>query len=219
MHTVSEQEMLAILWGNLHLDYTDDAIIKSIEKMIRVKGLQITEADLISTICSYCSHFRIRSPVILEGVAQYFLEHGARLEPAQVCALSLTFGTLDFHPANGFKFWELLEHYLEHNFIKFAPLDMINMLVSFIYLERYPLNFTNKIFNPFFMERLHGQPEEVGPPPQPPAPQLVAVSREELKLFDSAMTLACPAYQGPFLPKNTNYKPMRQVGSKEFHHW
>ena len=104
---------------------------------------------------------RIRSPTILEGVGQFFIEQHRRLEPQQVGAISQTFGLLDFHPPNGFKFWELLENYLEHNFVKLRPLEMISMLVSFIYIERYPLNFTNKLFNPLFIDRLHSQPEEV----------------------------------------------------------
>jgi len=39
---------------------------------------------------------------------------------------------------------------------------------------------------------------------------LIALSRAELKLFDSAMNLSCRGYKGPFLPKDTNYKPIRQ---------
>merc|ERR1712012_977059 len=179
IHTVKEQEMLAIIWGFIQIDYCDDAVVKAVEKMMKKKGLQILEADLISTICSFCTHFRIRSAHILGGVGQYLVDQHARLEPA--------------------KFWEVMENYLEHKFVKFSPLDMINMLVSFVYIERYPLNFTNKLFNPYFLDRLHAQPEE-----------LIAISRAELKLFDSAMNLSCRGYKGPVLPKDTNYKPIRQ---------
>ena len=143
-----------------------------------------------------------RSPHILGGVGQYLVDQHLRLEPAQVCAISQTFGTLDFHPPNGFKFWEVMENYLEHKFVKFSPLDMINMLVSFVYIERYPLNFTNKLFNPYFLDRLHAQPEEVQFSLKHNSLsvsvtsiflsfQLIALSRAELKLFDSAMNLSC----------------------------
>ena len=60
IHTVTEQEMLAIIWGFIQIDYCDDAVVKAVEKMMKKKGLQIREADLISTICSFCTHFRIR---------------------------------------------------------------------------------------------------------------------------------------------------------------
>ena len=111
----------------------------------------------------------------------------------QVGALAPVFGQLDFHPQNGFKFWELLEFYLDVKFNQFSPVEMINLLVSFIYIEKYPINFTSKIFNPFFMDRLHSQPDEI-----------VAISRQQLKLFDTAMKLECRGYEGPFLPKETH---------------
>ena len=49
---------MAILWSCHQLDYTDDAIIRAIEKLVKVKGLQLQEADLVATICEYCQHFR-----------------------------------------------------------------------------------------------------------------------------------------------------------------
>lgn len=96
-----------------------------------------------------------------------------------------TFGELDFHPPNGFKFWEIMEQILEKKFAEFPPKEIIDLLISFIYLERYPLNFARKIFNPYFMDRLHSQAEGD-----------VAYSRLKLHLFDSLMMLECKNYPG-----------------------
>lgn len=194
IHSLGEQELLAVIWGYHQLNYTDNSIVTALEKVIKMKGLQIKEADLISTICSYCLHHRIRCPAILEGVGHYFIERHTELEPHQVCWIGQVFGRLDYSPP-GFKFWELMENYLEHNFVKFPPIDVINLLVSFIYIEKYPLNFTLKLFNHYFMDRLHSQSEE-----------LVVQSRSELKLFDSVMSLSCKGYKGPFLPKDNDNK-------------
>ena len=193
IHKINEREMLAIVYSFLHLEYTDTVFIKALEKIIKLKGLKIQEHDLMCTISSYCQIMRIRSPVILEGLGQYFIESHKCLSVPQVGALAPVFGQLDFHPQNGFKFWELLEFYLDVKFNQFSPVEMINLLVSFIYIEKYPINFTSKIFNPFFMDRLHSQPDEI-----------VAISRQQLKLFDTAMKLECRGYEGPFLPKETH---------------
>ena len=128
---------------------------------------------------------RLRSPVILEGIGQYFIESHKTLSVPQVSALAPVFGHLDFTPPNGFKFWELLEFYLDVKFNQFTPVDIINLLVSFIYIEKFPINFTSKLFNPFFLDRLHSQPEE-----------LVAISRQQLKLYDTSMKLECHGYEG-----------------------
>lgn len=195
IHTVSDQQMLAMIWGFHLLDYTDQAIIRAMEKIIKHKGCQISELDLIYVMCSYCTKFRIRSPTILEGVGQYFIEHHHNMEPVHIMAIAQSFGQMDFHPPNGFRFWEILETQLEMKFSQFPPKDMVNLLVSFLYIEKYPLNFVNKIFNPFFIDRLHNQPDSD-----------VSHSRQQLKLLDTGMHLESRGYQGPFLPKDTNYK-------------
>ena len=51
---------------------------------------------------------------------------------------------------------------------------MIELLNSFLYIEKFPLNFSAKLFNPYFLDRLHSQQEHE-----------VALSRQELKLFDA----------------------------------
>jgi len=195
IHLVTEQDMLAITYSFLQLEYTDTALITALEKIIKKKGCKIMEYDLICTICSYCLAMRIRSPIILEGVGQYFIEHQQSLTIPQVTIMSGIFGQLDFHPANGFKFWELAETILDTKFNQFPPVDMINLLVSFLYLGKLPINFTRKLFNPFFLDRLHSQSED-----------RIAISRQQLKLFDTTMKLECRGYEGPFLPKDTNFK-------------
>merc|ERR1712128_128538 len=81
--------------------------------------------------------------------------------------------------------------------ISFPPVDIINLLVSFLYIEKLPINFTRKLFNPFFLDRLHSQSDD-----------LIAVSRPQLKLFDTTMKMECRGYEGPFLPKDKNYRHM-----------
>jgi len=195
IHTVTEQDMLAIMYSFLQLEYMDTTLVAALEKIIKLKGCKIMEFDLITTICSYCLAMRIRSPTILEGVGQYFIEHHQSLTIPQVTIMTGIFGELDFQPANGFKFWELAETILDVNFNQFPPVDIIHLLVSFLYLEKFPINFTRKLFNPFFLDRLHSQPNN-----------LVSMSRQQFKLFDTTMKLESRGYEGPFLPKETNYR-------------
>lgn len=71
------------------------------------------------------------------------------------------------------------------------------MLVSFLYIEKFPINFTSKLFNPYFLDRLHSQPNDV-----------VSVSRNQLKLFDTSMKIECRGYEGPYLPKETQARSL-----------
>lgn len=199
IHSIRETELLAILYCFIQLDYVDNRVISSVEKVIKHRGCQIGETDLVSTICDLCTKFRIRSQPILEGTGQYFMEHFKNLSAPQILSIARCYGELDFHPPNGFKFWDILEHLLENKFMEFSPKDIIELLVSFLYIEKYPLNFTNKLFNPFFLDRLHHQKEDA-----------IALSRQHLKLFDTSMKLECPSYGGPYLPKDTHYRQLFQ---------
>jgi len=200
MHTVSEAELLALTYSFYQLSYCDKAIITALEKVVKVKGCQIKEADLVSLIASFCLKFRVRSPVILEGVGQYLVEHHKTLTTHQLTSMALVFGHLDYQPQDGFKFWEVVELQLEMAFSQVAPNLLVDLLVSFLYIEKYPLNFTNKVFNPFFIDKLHSLGCEAE----------VAQARQQLKLFDTGMALEARTYQGPFLPKDTHYRTIHQ---------
>jgi hypothetical protein len=195
IHKTVESEMLAIIYSFMELEYMDDKLVNTMEKIIKVKGCQIQELDLVSIICNVCVHFRIRSAVILEGVSEYFLHNKAKLSIPQIYSMASMFGELDFYPTTGFKFWRELEYVLEEKFTQFRPKQIIDLLVSFLYIEKYPLNFTNKLFNPYFLDRLHAQPEVD-----------VFYSRQQLKLFDAGMKLECRGYGGPYLPRDMTYK-------------
>jgi len=195
IHKVKESEMLVLVFSFLQLEYVDNRFVASLEKTIKHRGCQIAELDLISIICDYCLHFRVRSVTILEGVSECFIQHSAKLSVPQIYSIARIFGESDFHPSTGFKFWKELEHVLEEKFIQFKPIEVINLMVSFLYIEKYPLNFVHKLFNPYFLDRLHTQPEDD-----------VLLSRQQLKLFDAGMKLECRAYGGPYLPRDTGLR-------------
>ena len=65
IHTVSEQEMLAVVYSFLQLQYSDPAFIRALEKIIKLKGCQIKEQDLMAVISNYCQVLRIRSQKII----------------------------------------------------------------------------------------------------------------------------------------------------------
>ena len=60
----------------------------------------------------------------------FLILHFNSLYLTQVSAMSPIFGYLDFHPPNGFKFWELLEFYLDVKFNQFTPVS--NNIYNFI---------------------------------------------------------------------------------------
>ena len=126
---------------------------------MKVKGVTIKESDLVAAISDYCDHHRIRSKTILEACGEYFIANGHLLNTPQINSIAKVYGKLNYHPPNGFKFWEKLEALLEKKFAEFPPKDLVELLMTFVYIERYPLNLVWKIFNPCFYDRVESQVE------------------------------------------------------------
>ncbi len=103
VHSLSEGETLAVIYCLHRLGYIDDAVIRTMEKYIRVRGVQIKERDLVATVCDYCLDFGVRSKAILDGAGEYFIEHGMALSVPQLYSITRIFGELNYHPPNGFK--------------------------------------------------------------------------------------------------------------------
>jgi hypothetical protein len=129
VHSLSEGEMLAVIYCLQKLEYIDDAVIRTMEKTMKVRGVQIKERDLVATICDYCLDFGVRSTPILEGAGEYFIEHGMSLSVPQLHSITRIFGELHFHPPNGFKVILLyLKCLIDPNAILFCVFSSLKFL-------------------------------------------------------------------------------------------
>jgi len=93
---------------------------------------------------------------MLEGAASYVVLHnGGKFSPPQLTSIIVPFGYLDYHPPNAFKFWELIEKQLEEKFIQFPPKEILEIFLACVYLQKFPFNFVDKVFSPYFLDRMH----------------------------------------------------------------
>jgi len=154
VHILKEQELLALVVCMDKMEFYNKLFIDTLEKYMKVRGVNIKEADLVAAACDYCDHQKVRSAIILEASAEYFVEHSKSLNTPQINSIAKVFGNLNIHPSSGFKFWDKLETLLEQKFAEFPPKDLIQLMLSFIYIEKFPVNLAHKIFNPNFVDRI-----------------------------------------------------------------
>lgn len=202
IHVVTEDDMLQIITGFCAVNYIDENLEKGLERYIKAKSLKIKNAAVMGAVMDYCVKFRFRNNFILQGCGEYFIKFGSELSPILIKALFTPFGLLDYDPPNGWKFWQVLENSVHNKFVQFRPEDIVDIMLSCVYLEKYPINFVKKIFNPYFLDRLHTT--RSGMPLQ--------ILRQNLVIFDVAMTLECLQYSGPLLPKDGSAKSLWQDG-------
>lgn len=199
VHTLPEDVFLEIITKCTELKYTDDQIQKALERYMKAKGVKISLHTLVVSILNHCFMFRIRNGHILNGCAEHFIAHGRNLPAMYIRPMLFPFGWLNFNPSNRIKFWEEVEFNFNENFSKINAEDVLDIMLACIYLQKYPLNFVEKVFNPHFLQRVNRLPNYV-------------LLRNKLKLIDTAMSLECKHYQGPLLPRDHRSKSLRHDG-------
>ncbi|XP_058835555.1 FAST kinase domain-containing protein 3, mitochondrial-like [Topomyia yanbarensis] len=202
IHAVSEDQLQSLLESFTNLSYSDNQIERAIERYVKAKGIKITSQSLIVVILKHCQIFRLRNPHILNGCSEFFIVNHQNLDPGYLRSVICPFGCLDYHPVNSNKFWETIDMYLDLNFSKIHPMEIIDIMFCYVSLERYPLNFVNRIFNPYFLDVLHIRTR----------PERLDRVRSILKVFDTSLTLECPDYDGPLLPRDHSAKAVFHDG-------
>ncbi|XP_053666772.1 FAST kinase domain-containing protein 3, mitochondrial-like [Anopheles marshallii] len=202
IHAVAEDELGAILEAFTNLAYSDAQIERAIERYVKAKGVKVSSQNLIVTILRHCEEFRLRNAHILNGCSEFFIANFGQLEPSYLKALFCPFGYLDFVPTNAIKFFDTVNMFVDLHFAKIRPTDTIDIMFAYICLERFPLNFVNRIFNPYFLDVLHAKTR----------PERLDTVRGKLKVFDTGLTLECADYDGPLLPRDHSAKAVFHDG-------
>ncbi|XP_035793550.1 FAST kinase domain-containing protein 3, mitochondrial-like [Anopheles albimanus] len=202
IHTVTEDELGAILEAFTNLSYSDAQIERGLERYMKAKGVKVTSQNLIITMLGHCQEFRLRNAHILNGCSEFLIANHALLEPSYFRAFFYPFGVLDFVPSNSIKFFDTINMLVDLHFAKIPPTDVIDIMFTFLCLERFPLNFVNRIFNPYFLDVLHAKTQ----------PERMDIIRGKLKVFDTGLTLECADYDGPLLPRDHSAKAVFHDG-------
>ncbi|XP_055591661.1 FAST kinase domain-containing protein 3, mitochondrial-like [Uranotaenia lowii] len=198
IHAVGEDQLEAVLDSFTNLSYTDSQIERALERYMKAKGIKVTSQSLVVTILKHCQTFQLRNPHILNSCSEFFIANHKNVDPGYLKSLLCPFGNLDYQPPNNIKFWNTADMYLDLNFTKIHPMDIIDIMFCYICLERYPLAFVNRIFNPYFLDVLHARTR----------PERIDRVRGLLKVFDTSLTLECAEYDGPLLPRDRSAKTL-----------
>lgn len=190
IHKMSENNIASILNELNSTNYVDIGIIRAIERYIKAKHRTINNHSLMVEIMNYCSKFNVHSEQIFDGCAEYIINHGSNLTPTQFRDLFLPFGKLNYKPKSALEFWTKIESIMNKEFFNFKTQEIVDILLSCVYLEKQPLNFVHKVLNTSFIQNLY---EEEGEK---------EYTKTKLKIIDQCMTLECIHYNGPVLPRS-----------------
>lgn len=193
IHDLDEDSLLDVITKLTRLNYTDDQIEKAVEKYMKLKGSKIKSHVLIVGILNFCMQFQIYNEQILNSCSEYFLKNWHVVPPSFLKSFIYPHGYLHFDPANSTEFWMLVNKILNEKFDKIISSDLCSILLSLIYIGKYPYTLVCRMLSPEYQTKVKN-------------PELL----KKLYLIDTAMTLEYDKYSGPLLPKDQWSKPILQ---------
>ena len=195
IHTLTEGNLRWLVYSFMSLDFCDSEIQKALGRFMKAKKTSVKDPSLVAVVLDYCVKMRLRNPVIMDASAEFFCQRATELSVPQVNSMCRSFGLLNYEPSGASTYFLTLEQLLEEKFVQFPPDLMIDLLLSCVYLKRYPLNFIKKVFNPYFFDKVHSL-----------EPADTRVARTKLMVLDKALCLEAPHYPGPLLPRDHSLK-------------
>lgn len=201
LHVVPEKEFGSMVRCLQALRYIDSNSSKAVERYVRIKGSGSRE-ETMDALASYCRVFRWRSEPVFNSASDFFVANHKAMSLPTAVNMVRALGYLNIVPKNAMEFFGSLEWLLRERFNQIPSNQLVDMLIACFYLQRYPLNFVKKVFSPHFLDKMNGSLER----------NELRKTHQKLKFLDSALSLECKHYHGPYLPRDYSSKSVKRDG-------
>lgn len=155
VHQVKDAEMKDVLALYTHFNFSDTNIVNALERYVNAK-VGVIDKTLIAMLMDYCCQKRFLSTCIFDAVARDFQASAAVYRPLEVTFTLRAFGILNYLPPNSAELFATVENVLSNIFAEVDPALLLELLASFVFLERFPVNFISSVFAPHFISKVKG---------------------------------------------------------------
>ena len=153
---VKENELINILSAHIHFRIGGNLLNNALGKYISAKSPKLN-STISAMAMEYCRITAQPVARIFDAVAKDFEKNGHLYSPILTLYTLRPYGQLDLPPSNPVAFFGKVEEVLLDHFDDFEPTAMIEMLASFVYIKRFPINFISKVYAPSFLAKLSGR--------------------------------------------------------------
>ncbi|XP_072746858.1 uncharacterized protein [Anoplolepis gracilipes] len=196
--TSTEKELVNFINALRTKKYIDENIDRALARCVTTKGTETRDPNLIASIMDYCKDLKVRNPYVLAECGKYFIRHGTEISPTLLPSILTPFGLLNLQPPDPTEFWKMFDQVMSARFADLKLNDALDIFLSCMYLERYPVKYLDRIFSSYLVNRLEIQKD---------AP-IVYRLKSKLKLFDASISLECKDYQGGPINLDRNAKSL-----------
>ena len=155
IHQVSEDGLMQFVAAFIHFRFSDPNFTTALERYVGVRGDQLN-TSLLGLIMEYCRTRRYFSPAIMDVAARHFEQLGHTYSALQVFTVLRPFGQLNYIPKDSHNFLLQTEKILAQQFSDFEPAHLSELLCSFAFIEKIPLNFVHRVLTPSFLSKVKG---------------------------------------------------------------
>ncbi|NXO82765.1 FAKD3 protein, partial [Sitta europaea] len=152
----TDHELVNVLEAFLYFGQNLQIFAEALERHVP-KSICTMHPQTVSKVMQYCCKKMILSKPIFDAVAEGFVSSADKFTTDQIAAYIIPFGTLNYLPPSASSLFRKLETVLHTHLRHFQPHTLLNLLHSCVLIQRYPVNFLPKIFNPYFLQKLQGK--------------------------------------------------------------
>ena len=124
-------------------------VVQVLARYISAKVHKVHKS-ILGNVMDYFLQCQIVNPEIFNEVALDFEKNSTTYSCEEAIKVLRPFGKLYYQPPNRSGLFQVIENMLDERFVQFNMVSMIELLASFVYIQRFPINHIRKVLpNPF----------------------------------------------------------------------
>ncbi|CAJ1082492.1 FAST kinase domain-containing protein 3%2C mitochondrial [Xyrichtys novacula] len=196
----TDEELTAVLGALMHFGHSDHFFVEAMERYVPTMVFT-SHPETVTKVSQFFSRRNILSPTVLDPIAESFIYRADDYSTSQVARQIMAFGKLGYVPPNADNLFRKVENILHSRFSHFQPRTLLNLLHSCTLVERFPVNYMDKVFSNFFLQQLQDQ-----------GTGMDHYILAQLTQMYMTIKLECPFYKGPKLHPKHRIKSFLLMG-------
>jgi len=157
VHSANDFQLTNIMSAFNYFDAKEVPVMKAVENWLSTKGDAIS-LPLTLILMEFCRKSRLHSQIVFDTAARNLVKNYENYDVNDIFYILRPYGQLGYVPPNQTRLFMAIEDILQSRFDEFQPYRLLELLASFTYIRRIPLNYLPKVFNPHFLTQLKDSP-------------------------------------------------------------
>ncbi|ELT87654.1 hypothetical protein CAPTEDRAFT_218951 [Capitella teleta] len=154
-HKLTEDHLYSILTAFVHFNFSPSAsyFLDVLCRYIERRNCDVRKG-LIALTMDYMLQTQNFNESLFNAVAVDIQNNISKYQPHELFYTLRFFGKMGFLPRNHLEFFWETENYLQEKWERFEPHQLLELLASFVYIQRFPVNPLRNVLTTSFLSRI-----------------------------------------------------------------